>query len=332
MNLLSGLIITLLCAHSAYQQILSTPVVAILTLHTSPKFEFPDGTSYMYTSYSKWVEQSEMRWIPISVDDSPEVIKKKLEKVNGALLTGGNEVLGTRNLPSQYAVAVRTILEFSIQAYKQGISFPVFGTCMGFEAMMTLLTDYEVQLEKVDNENQTLGLDFSPKAKTSYLSLYFTVNQLESINSQKLFYFHHRDGFSVAQVEKSAKAKQNLDIVATVITPQKTKIVAVFQHKTYPFIAVQFHPEKIQFEYSDNYVINKSELSVQVNSGFSKILRRLIGGVQAKLSTKEVLEFRAEAKIEIEFGAADEAFVFQPKLKGAPEKRRIVNVDEVSAN
>lgn len=314
------------------QQILSTPVVAILTLHTSPKFEFPDGTSYIYTSYSKWVEQSEMRWIPVSVYDSPEVLKKKLEKVNGVLLTGGNEVLGTKDLPSQYSAAVKTILDYSVHMFKNGVSFPVFGTCMGFEAMMILLTDYEIELEKVDNENKTLGLDFAPKASQSFLNFYFTPSQLNTINSQKLFYFHHRDGFTMNQVEKSKKASHIIDVIATTTTEQNVKVVAVFQHKKYPFIAVQFHPEKIQFEYSDSYAINKSELAMQVNSGFSKILRRLIGSVEAKLSTREVLEFRADAKIEIEFGFADEAFVFEPKRKGSPEKRRHILVDETSTH
>lgn len=330
MNTVLALTLLAIRIHKTTQQVLLTPVIGILTLHTAPKFEYPENTSYMYTSYSKWIEQSEMRWIPISVYEPIDVVLDKLRKVNGVLLTGGNEVMGTKDMPSQYAKVVKRILDYSVGQFNAGIEFPVFGICMGFEAMMVVLSDYEVQLEKVSNENKSLGLDFNPVLKNSHLNLYFSDKQIDAINTQKLFYFHHKDGFSMDQINKSQYITKNIKTLATVTTTNNLKILAVFQHNIYPFIAVQFHPEKVQFEYSDSAEINKSEYAMQVNSGFSRILRRMIGNVKAKLSNKEVLEFRMDTRLEVEYGAADEAFIFELKSTGVRKERRQLLGDETT--
>ena len=308
----------------------TTPVIGILTLHTSPKFGYPDGSTYIYTSYGKWVEQSEMRWIPISVYESSDVIADKLNKINGVLLTGGNEVMGTKELPSLYGKVVRQILDYSINQLNEGNVFPVIGICMGFQSIMVVLSDYEVKLEKVHNHNESLGMNFTPDTFESYLSLYFSDNQLKAIESQKLFYFHHRDGFTMDQINNHPYIKENIKVLGSSVTPKGYEVLSMFQHKHYPVMAVQFHPEKVQFEYYDGAVINKSEYAMQVNAGFSKVFRRLIGEVQAKLTTKEVLEYRISVKLEVKYGKADEAFVFDPENERFPREEKDTNVDETS--
>lgn len=307
-------ILTLICAciHTCFAQISSTPVIGILTLHTSSKFDYPIGSTYVYSSYTKWIEESEMRWIPISVFDSVDVVARKLELVNGVLLTGGNEVMGTKNMPSAYAGIVAQILDYARAQNDHGVVYPVFGTCMGFQSMLVVLSDYELKLESVHNVNHSEGLKLTPNAQHSFLSLYFNDNELSSLDAQKLFYFHHNDGFSMQQINASPYATNNLRILASVTTPKSLEILAAVQHKTYPFIAVQFHPEKTQFEYSDAADINKSDYAVKVNAGFSKVFRQLIGDVRAKLTTKQVLAYRVDAVLDVEYGAADEAFVFKP--------------------
>lgn len=319
-----------MCFQWAVSQIESTPIVGILTLHTSSKLGYPENSTYFYASYAKWLEQSEMRWIPISVYDSSEIIADKLAKVNGVHLTGGNEVLGTKEIPSLYGKVVKQILDFAIKQNDSGTAYPVFGICMGFQSMMVVLSNYEIQLEKVHNENQSLSIKFTPAASNSFLNLYFNQKQTDALNLQSVFYFHHRDGFTMEQINKSNYVTQNIKVLASVKTPQNVDILAIFQHKTYPFVAVEFHPEKVQFEYFDNAMINKSEYSMQVNAGFSKLFRRLIGEVKAKLKNNEVLDYRISVKLEVKYGNADEAFVFESKTDDFPKAARNILVDETT--
>jgi gamma-glutamyl hydrolase len=53
------------------------------------KPEFAKYTSYMMTSYVKYIEARGARVIPILYQDSKEVILDKLSKVNGVLYPGG---------------------------------------------------------------------------------------------------------------------------------------------------------------------------------------------------------------------------------------------------
>lgn len=319
------------CFQLITQLVHNTPVIGILTLHTNPKLNYPEGTTYMYTSYAKWIEQSEMRWIPISVFEPTNMILEKLKKVNGMLLTGGNEVMGSKNLPSLYASVVKMIINYSIEQSNAETIFPVFGICMGFESLMVALSNYEMQLEKVSNENQSLSLKFTPSSSETFLNLYFSPKQLEAADQEKIFFFHHRDGFSMNQVNKSNYVAQNLKVLATTITSQNQEILAIFQHQYYPFIGVQFHPEKTQFEYSDNENITRSEFAANINSGFSKLFRRLIGEYKSKLTTKEVLEYRVNVNLKVEYGQADECYVFNKVSQAFPRDNSELAGDETTA-
>lgn len=46
-----------------------------------------------------------------------------------------------------YMTKVREILNFSMEMYHKNISFPIWGTCLGFESMLVSYFNYSIPVE-----------------------------------------------------------------------------------------------------------------------------------------------------------------------------------------
>lgn len=80
------LLLILLCSWTtSYQG--SKHLVGILTLDHP---QIKDKTTYFPASYSKWLEQTGLRWIPINMYLRDQELAKTLDLVQGVLLTGGD--------------------------------------------------------------------------------------------------------------------------------------------------------------------------------------------------------------------------------------------------
>jgi hypothetical protein len=80
------------CLESVFarRQAHKDPVVGVTMLHTSSP-PFPPGTFYVFQQDVRWLEQANIRWIPLFMDEPEEATRAKLQKLNGILLTGGGE-------------------------------------------------------------------------------------------------------------------------------------------------------------------------------------------------------------------------------------------------
>lgn len=69
-----------------------------------------------------------------------------------------------------------------------------------------------------------------------------------ALSQKPLLYFSHNFGFKESDFNKVSNLVQNFHILAT-FDSHGEKVVAAVQHKYFPLIGVQFHPEKILFEH-----------------------------------------------------------------------------------
>jgi len=67
------------------------PVLGVVMLHTESGY--PSGSTYVLRNTLKWIEQYNIRWIPLYMNDEQSVLVEKLAGVNGIFLTGGEELL-----------------------------------------------------------------------------------------------------------------------------------------------------------------------------------------------------------------------------------------------
>lgn len=67
-----------------------SPIVGIVLLHSKSPGNAQESMFFL-KSYSKWLEQFNIRWIPMFMEESEADTEEKLSQINGIFLTGGAE-------------------------------------------------------------------------------------------------------------------------------------------------------------------------------------------------------------------------------------------------
>ena len=288
----------------------NTLVIGIVTLDVQKKLNLKK-TTYMFTSYTKWLEENNLEWIPISIYDTKKSVYKKLKKINGVFLTGGTQDLIDENgLSTNYKKVLEIIVNYAKQKNNKGTVFPILATCLGFESLINILTSNHLKLKRASNENETKKVYLSKEAFKSNLNLIFSYKELRDFSKEPLFYYHHSYGYEKKDVEENPFFKANLRALGFNTDDNNKEILAIFEHKKYPFIGWQFHPEKIQFEHNDNFIINRDRKAVEINSRFSSIFHRFLRYESPEVNYNDILEFRKNMYVKFGYDGNDESYFF----------------------
>ncbi len=73
-----------------------SPVVGLVMLRGAPK-GLPSDSSFVVKAYVKWLEQVNIRWIPLFIEDNETDFNLKMTLIDGIFLTGGAEPLFALN-------------------------------------------------------------------------------------------------------------------------------------------------------------------------------------------------------------------------------------------
>ena len=291
-----------------------SPVIGVLMLKSDRTF--PKRSALVATSYIKWIEQSGFRWMPISMYESEEDILDKLEQLDGVILPGGNFDLDgvQRAHTRRYKKVVKTIINFGIAKNDNGKKFVIFGTCLGFEALLFMTLEKSLALIHATDLHMMRPVYFTEKAiDSSYLLNSFTPQELESTSGQAYFYFHHKHGFDLEKCALDDEFTDNFDILAYMRTTDNKDIITMVQHKRYPFIGTQFHPEKIQFEHYDKSELDRSIDCIITNQKFSLMLRHMLGNQTNDIATADLATHKYRLYYQAEYKLYDEVLVMLPQ-------------------
>ena len=144
---------------------------------------------------------------------------------------------------------VSRILGFALQQNINGNKFPVFCVCLGYEALLHSFSGYEIKRSVLGHRDQNEPLQWNEKYfGHSFFGEVLRLDIKLALAQKPLLYFSHNFGFKQEDFDRVSNLAQNFHVLAT-FKNGKDKVVAAVQHKYFPLVGVQFHPEKILFEH-----------------------------------------------------------------------------------
>lgn len=228
------------------------PIIGILTQELDPELrsKLPDGgrgySAYLAASYVQWVMAGGARAVPVITGRDEQYYRQIFDGINGLLLPGGNAPLTG---DGGYATVGGMFFDWAKEANDQGDFFPVWGTCNGFELLTVLSSRDKSRLTDCDSQDQAVPLNFIRGAEQSNLFGSAPPDVMREIKQERITINFHNHCLTPANFTKFGMEKfwsplswnwdrHNLEYLSSI------------EAVNYPFVGVQFHPEKNIYEWS----------------------------------------------------------------------------------
>ncbi|XP_014291223.1 gamma-glutamyl hydrolase [Halyomorpha halys] len=232
------------------------PIIGILAQEVTDIIgkKYPYSKSYIAASYVKAIEGSGARVIPIFIDKNEAYYREIIRSLNGLVLPGGNvwfyKFDDKTPKDNGYLRAAEILYEEVKKINREGQeNFPILGICLGLEVMLFIEANKKEYREMGRLNQSIMSLDFCEGCNESILfkNLNETEKNIVDTLKKPLHYFSHQ--FYITQEVMNEKFN-NWKIIST-IKPGNTNnlSIAIAESMKFPFIGLQFHPEKI-YEWS----------------------------------------------------------------------------------
>lgn len=207
-------------------------------MKADPRFAGTD--SYMMAAYVKYMQIAGARVVPLIWNEPEEVTLEKLSHLNGVLFPGGD---------GDYVEYGRKIMDQIIAYNDNGVFYPAFGICLGFENMAIWAADRGVDILETYNAHAiSLKLEFVTDPSTSSMwsdmgsNAYNFEKEAMTLNS-------HSWGINPDSFVTDAGFGNFYRLTSVTYEPGNTPadarpFTATMEAINYPFFGTQFHPEK----------------------------------------------------------------------------------------
>jgi gamma-glutamyl hydrolase len=201
-------------------------------------------------SYVNWVGQAGGRVLPILLDQPAAYYDAVFEVTNGILFPGGNQGIDPSDI---YTEEGEILWNRAKQANDRGDYYPIWGTCLGFEELAVLETgDGDVISLDVVATNLALPLRLTPGARQSRLFRSFPPRLVTALRTESLTFNSHDHGLLVSEYRSNSSLHSFFEMLSFNEAPAGQLFVSTMEARDYPFYGTQWHPEKNNFEWSQN--------------------------------------------------------------------------------
>lgn len=243
-------------------------------------------TTELNVNYQPYLELQGKNVVPILFTDPDNKVVELLENINGVLLPGGDNLfelikfqrdgldffMVDINESGLYIPKIKTIIDKTKEINMRGRYFPLFGICVGYEAILIIESNYQYPIGFVRQSNTTSQVEFT--ANDTKFKKRFNSDEINTLKDKSLMFFFHDLGFLTKDFVNIPNLVDNYSIAVENIAGIYGQEVAAIEHKTLPIFGIQFHPEKTIFENSPFYHINKSDEAIALSARFGSVINK----------------------------------------------------------
>lgn len=138
------------------------PVIGVLSQPSAwPKLFDPDDFSYIAASYVKYLEAAGARVVPLKYDLNRTNLTHLVENLNGIFIPGGGtDLFRNSTNKTEFMETGEFLLDLAKKINDKGEYFPVWGTCLGFELIMSTIANDSSILSLFNSTNHSMKLKF----------------------------------------------------------------------------------------------------------------------------------------------------------------------------
>jgi gamma-glutamyl hydrolase len=247
------------------QALNNAPVIGILSLPIKPYENYTvNGTTYIASSYVKYLEMAGARVVPIRVDHSYSELDFLFARLNGILFTGGSANFWINNsnppvLSPDYAAKGCYLYNLVKQSNDQGKFYPLWATCLGFELIHVCENNAYGTIGNFNGEpSYTTVSYFTAAANASQIftsqSAQWGQQIMNIMSTQNVTLLSHSHGISPSAYQIYPKLSNMFNILSTMRDKSGTPFVGMVEAKKYPIFGSQFHPEKNLYEWNQDSI------------------------------------------------------------------------------
>lgn len=206
------------------------------------------GSRQFSADYVKWLEAAGARVVPINYLASKNDLIKIMDSINGVLFTGGG-IEDFQNNP--FWITAQIVYNYVIERNSKGDYFPLWGTCQGFQVLCMLTANNLSVVTRFafDSENLPLSLDFTNVAPSSRLFGSLSADLYSIFATQNVTINLHHDGVYPSLFQTNPQLASFYNLLSTNVDRKGVPFASSMEGKKFPIYAVQFHPERNQFEW-----------------------------------------------------------------------------------
>merc|ERR1712166_3436 len=246
-------VVALICIVECTATINDRPIIGIMTQPLGTENSTPKGqTTYIAASYVKFIESGGARVVPVHYDATPSELTKVFGQINGLVMPGGGADLSNT---TAFRQSGQVLYDLAIRANDNGVRFPIWGTCMGFQflALLTAQDDSILCKACFDSDGTPMPLTFAePAASHSALFAGLSAELKHKLATKNLTENSHHDGIFPATFKTNGRLESFYNVLSTNVDYANAPSSSTIEAKKYPFAATQWHPEKNNFEWGQS--------------------------------------------------------------------------------
>eukprot|EP00092_Neocalanus_flemingeri_P020717 GFUD01022451.1.p1 GENE.GFUD01022451.1~~GFUD01022451.1.p1 ORF type:complete len:382 (-),score=85.16 GFUD01022451.1:168-1313(-) len=259
-------------ANKESEDVNDRPIIGVLTqqLDSEPlASHLPPGhnySSYLAASYVQWVQAGGARVVPIIIGKDVEYYTQLFASINGLLLPGGSAPLTGAG---GYADVGGLFFQLAKEANDAGDTFPIWGTCNGFELLTVLSSKDTSRLIDCDSQDQAVPLNLLTGWERSSVFSSAPPDVIKEVTEEKITINFHERCLTPANFTKY-RMETFWNALSYNYDKNHLEYISSIEAKDYPFFGTQFHPEKNIFEWNEQEpMIPHSRHAVHVSLYFA---------------------------------------------------------------